>query len=143
MKAGWDFFDAHGNQGHMYSYFLFEAKDLTLIYADRVLSMRNASLSGAEAVITRNTKRARGALAPAFDDETAAMAAALERDVYEAYPCPFPLRVKERAYLHFTGNRKPWSKWNPQDTRFQLWYDAADKVEGIDLQRDVFGERNT
>ena len=36
MKPGWDFFDAHGNQGHMYSYFLFDAMDLTLIYEDKV-----------------------------------------------------------------------------------------------------------
>ena len=40
MRPGWDFFDARGNQGHMYNYFLFEAKDLTLIYEKKVLPGR-------------------------------------------------------------------------------------------------------
>jgi len=127
MKSGWDFFDAHGNQGHMYSYFLFEAQDLTLIYADRVLSMRNGSLAGAEPVLERAS----------FPAERGA--AALERAVYGAYPCPFPLRIKERAYLHFTGNLKPWTKWNPKDPRFKLWYEAAAKVEGADVHSELFG----
>ena len=50
MRPGWDFFDAHGNQGHMYSYFVFEARDLTLIYSDRVLHYDNRSASALTAL---------------------------------------------------------------------------------------------
>ena len=32
MNTGWDFFDARGNQGHMYAYFRFFARDLVLFY---------------------------------------------------------------------------------------------------------------
>ena len=125
-QAGWDFFDAHGNQGHMYSYFLFEAMDLTLIYADGVRSYGNGSLAGEQRVLERMA---------AHDPATAA---ALRQELYAAYPCPFPLHVKERAYIHFTGNLKPWTKKNPGDPRFKLWYDAVTRSGDVNLDRDVF-----
>jgi hypothetical protein len=127
MKSGWDFFDAHGNQGHMYSYFLFEAKDLTLIYADSVKAYGNGSLAGEESVLD---------LMASHGD--VAGAAALKQQLYSAYPCPFPLKVKERAYVHFTGNLKPWTKHAPTNPQFQLWYDAVTRSGDVDLSRDIF-----
>jgi hypothetical protein len=64
--------------------------------------------------------------------------AALKQDIYGAYPCPFPLKVKARAYVHFTGNLKPWTKHNPANPQFQAWYDAVIRSGAVDLQRDVF-----
>jgi hypothetical protein len=129
MKTGWDFFDAHGNQGHMYSYFLFVAHDLTLIYADKVMAYGDGSLEHGESVL--------GELA-SHDPNTAA---ALRGEIYSAYPCPFPISVKDRAYVHFTGNVKPWTKWNPANPQFQLWYDAVTASGDVDIQRDIFGQK--
>lgn len=128
MKTGWDFFDAHGNQGHMFSYFLFEAKDLTLIYKDKVWSYTGGSLESGEDVLEEIEKH----------DTT--VAKALKEEVFGAYPCPFPLSVKQRAYIHFTGNLKPWTKFNPTEPKFKLWYDALSLSPDVNLQRDVFPE---
>ena len=130
MKPGWDFFDAHGNQGHMYSYFLFDAKDLTFIYhgykgPPRIMSYRNGSLSGGVDVLHDLSVR------------DPPKAAALHAEIYAAYPCPFP-PVKDRAYYHFTGNIKPWTKWNPKNKQFQLWYDAVSASGDVSVQNDVF-----
>jgi hypothetical protein len=126
MKAGWDFFDAHGNQGHMFSYFLFEARDLTLIYKDEVLAYDGGSLDHGEKVLAGLAQR------------DAVTSAALREELYSAYPCPFPLSVKARAYIHFTGNLKPWTKHNPTNPQFRLWYDAVTASGDVDLQRDIF-----
>ena len=58
-------------------------------------------------------------------------------EIYAAYPCPFP-PVKDRAYYHFTGNIKPWTKWNPKNKQFQLWYDAVSASGDVSVQNDVF-----
>lgn len=126
MKGGWDFFDAHGNQGHMYSYFLFEAHDLTLIYSDGVMAYTEGSVDHAESVLDELAKH---------DPPTAR---ALKQEVYSAYPCPFPVSIKERAYIHFTGNIKPWTKYNPENPQFKLWYAAVTASGDVDLQRDIF-----
>ena len=128
MKGGWDFFDAHGNQGHMYSYFLFEAKDLTLIYADGVRAYSNGSLAGEEQVLS---------LMAAHDPKAATD---LRAQLYGAYPCPFPLKIKERAYIHFTGNLKPWTKHAPSNPQFKLWYDAVTRSGDVVLERDIFND---
>ena len=94
--------------------------------AEQVWAYGNGSLAGGTSVLEELERR---------DPTTAA---ALREELYSAYPCPFPLRVKERAYIHFTGNLKPWTKHNPADARFQLWYDAVTASGAIDLQRDVF-----
>jgi hypothetical protein len=59
--------------------------------------------------------------------------------VYGAYPCPFPLRIKERAYIHFTGNVKPWTKHNPEHPQFKLWYEAVEASGDVVVARDIFG----
>lgn len=127
MKPGWKFFDAHGNQGHMYSYFLFDALDLTFIYKEEILHYTNGSLAGGVSVLAELAAQGERATADALRDE-----------VYSAYPCPFPISVKDRAYIHFTGNVKPWTKHNPANPKFKLWYDAV-SASGIDVARDIFG----
>jgi hypothetical protein len=138
MKPGWDFFDAHGNQGHMYSYFLFDAMDLTFIYhggrsktgkgdnPPRVMSYRNGSLSGGVDVLQQLSLR------------DPPKARALREEIYGGYPCPFPPVRDGRAYYHFTGNVKPWTKWNQKNKQFQLWYDAVSASGDINVRRDIF-----
>mmetsp|Transcript_64525 Transcript_64525/g.126726 ORF Transcript_64525/g.126726 Transcript_64525/m.126726 type:complete len:371 (-) Transcript_64525:223-1335(-) len=128
MKPGWDFFDAHGNQGHMYSYFLFDAQDLTFIYADEIHHYGSGDLDKPSFVLSGTAQA-----------QNQATADALKAEVYGAYPCPFPMRIKERAYIHFTGNVKPWTKYNPQNPQFQLWYEAVQASGDVSVARDIFG----
>jgi hypothetical protein len=127
MKPGWDFFDGHGNQGQMYSYFLFDGKDLTLIYSNRIMSYTNGSLDHGDSILDEISK---------YD---ASKAHEIKQRVFEAYPCPFPLKIKTRAYHHFTGNVKPWTKYNPDHPQFKLWYEAVAASGDISVERDVFG----
>jgi hypothetical protein len=117
----------------MYSYFLFDAHDLTLIYADKVLAYRNgtAALPGNGISVLEPNHHTSFATSKEATD-------ALRKDIYGAYPCPFPLKVKARAYVHFTGNMKPWTKYNPSNPQFQAWYDAVTRSGAVNLQRDVF-----
>ena len=129
MRPGWDFFDARGNQGHMYNYFLFEAKDLTLIYEKKVLHHRNGSLDGVD-LLTSTDAVTRGML----NEQGKAI---VKNMMQTAYPCPFPSVLSgnaERAYHHFTGNVKPWSQYKPQNPQFKLWYDALASGGDIDIK---------
>ncbi|MEM8861425.1 MAG: 4Fe-4S dicluster domain-containing protein, partial [Chloroflexota bacterium] len=49
---------------------------------------------------------------------------ALMAAIYTAFPCPFaPVKGQIRvAYHHFTGNIKPWTRYDPGNARFQQWY---------------------
>ena len=59
-------------------------------------------------------------------------------EIYGGYPCPFPPVRDGRAYYHFTGNVKPWTKWNQKNKQFQLWYDAVSASGDINVRRDIF-----
>lgn len=128
MPPGWDFFDAHGNQGHMYSYFMFDAKDITLIYKQSVL--RHTTGSTTEASDISRTP-SQGGSYPAHS------VAKMNDLIASAYPCPFPKVTSGSAYYHFTGNVKPWTKYKPTDKAFALWYKAAE-ASGIDVQETFF-----
>ena len=127
MNAGWNFFDANGNQGHMFSYFLFDAEDLTLIYKDKVVSYGRGRLERNESLLEQ------------LGTHDPTRAKKLHEEVFEgAYPCPFPQNTKTSAYIHFAGFAKPWTKYDPKNPKFKLWYDALGLSPGISLKRDIF-----
>lgn len=136
MKQGWDFFDSRGNQGHMYSYFVFDAADLTLIFDDRIVGYYNRSTTR-ETTLFRVRQRSghdgspTGGWSPAQQEQ-------LRRVLTSAYPCPFPPYRDGQAYHHFTGALKPWSAYKPSNPAFKLWYDAVEAPGTIDVKRDVF-----
>ena len=74
MPPGWKFFDSFGNQGHMYSYFRFDARNLTLVF--------NTPRAGTELFAYGGG----GAEAADFAAPPAAVRAILDG----AFPCPFP-----------------------------------------------------
>ena len=112
MNTGWDFFDARGNQGHMYAYFRFFARDLVLFYPSQVVRY---SLSR-EAVVS-----------------TIGDGSDISEKVWAAFPCPFFQKEAPPplAYYHFTGNKKPWSKYDPANAKFAEWYAALGEA-GVD-----------
>mmetsp|Transcript_3055 Transcript_3055/g.9100 ORF Transcript_3055/g.9100 Transcript_3055/m.9100 type:complete len:388 (-) Transcript_3055:8-1171(-) len=132
MATGWNFFDSRGNQGHMYAYFRFFARDLTLVYGDRVLRWGG----GAPRRLGPDARTAR--LLGDERDVPAAIAArgdgsALSAAVWDAFPCPFfENPAPDLAYFHFTGNTKPWSKYDTTNSRFRDWY-AALAEAGVDV----------
>lgn len=103
--AGWRFFDSIGNQGHLYSYFRFEARSLALILNTREgHALRIFAPHDTDAELGRPGARV-GAL------------------LDEGFPCPFPQRKSiPRAYIHFTGSGKPWIKFSPHQAHFAMWY---------------------
>ena len=111
--ADWRFFDAFGNQGHMYDYFRFEAKSLALI----VQSTQNG------------TRLVRYGLKEVFSEPAS-------RVLDAAFPCPFPVRGPRApaglAYVHFTGRDKPWKRFSAANKNFRAWYAAASR-RGADL----------
>mmetsp|Transcript_27337 Transcript_27337/g.94490 ORF Transcript_27337/g.94490 Transcript_27337/m.94490 type:complete len:322 (+) Transcript_27337:1946-2911(+) len=135
-KQGWDFFDSRGNQGHMYAYFRFVARDLTLIYEDEVVAYRGDA-AAAVAVATNPRVRRAGApraAAPVGADGAARANAAV---VYGAFPCPFPAMDEARlAYFHFTGNSKPWTLYDPSNARYAQWYAMLEGL-GIDVRKQI------
>jgi len=132
QATGWNFFDSRGNQGHMYAYFRFFARDLTLVYGDRVLRWGG----GAPRRLGPDARTAR--LLGDERDVPAAIAArgdgsALSAAVWDAFPCPFfENPAPDLAYFHFTGNTKPWSKYDTTNSRFRDWY-AALAEAGVDV----------
>lgn len=138
MNAGWNFFDSRGNQGHMYAYFRFFARDLTLIYGDRVLGWLKKRPSDAPV-----DERSHKALQHDNDhpvvladrtDASDALAAA----VWGNFPCPFFTNPKPKlAYYHFTGNKKPWSAYDRTNPRYVDWYDTLLDI-GIDVHQALF-----
>ena len=112
METGWDFFDARGNQGHMYAYFRFFARDLVLFYPSQVVRY---SLSRETVVST---------IGDGSD---------ISEKVWAAFPCPFVRKEAPPplAYYHFTGNKKPWSKYDPANAKFAEWYAALGEA-GVD-----------
>jgi hypothetical protein len=120
MTTGWDFFDARGNQGHMYAYFRFFARDLVLIYPEEIVSY-NAE----ESIVASREDGSQ-----------------LSSKVWAAFPCPFfsKKNVPALAYYHFTGARKPWSAYDPANRRFAEWY-AALADAGVDVRAALFPKR--
>ena len=114
MNTGWDFFDARGNQGHMYAYFRFFARDLVLFYPSQVVRYTPTK----EAVVS-----------------TLGDGSDLSQKVWAAFPCPFFQKNEPPplAYYHFTGNKKPWSKYDPSNAKFAEWYAALGEA-GVDAQ---------
>ena len=115
---GWKFFDAFGNQGHLYSYWRFDRSDLALVFRApgrgvEVLRYGFASTDGA------------------FAAPPPAAASVLDA----AFPCPFPAPDRgdagagtyARAYHHFTGGTKPWTAFKPRNPRFRGWYLAVSR----------------
>ena len=135
MKAGWDFFDSRGNQGHMYAYFRFFAKDLVLIFGDRVLAW--GPRGGAEDAASARAL-ARGGAAPRVVADRGAGGPLADR-VWANFPCPFHSGpAPELAYYHFTGSRKPWNKHDRRNAKFAEWYDTLADI-GVDVQAVLFG----
>ncbi|KAJ8603064.1 hypothetical protein CTAYLR_006658 [Chrysophaeum taylorii] len=112
QPPGWDFFDAQGNQGHLYSYFRFDARSLAILFHALHLDYR----------LTRydriNQGRTKGTPLPPPNDVATLLS--------NAFPCPFSARGRGvvHAYLHFTGQRKPWTKFSPDNARDVHWYHA-------------------
>ena len=115
QPPGWKFFDSFGNQGHMYSYFRFDVRDLALIF--------DGPRNGAELLHYADAGE------PAFAAPSAAVRAILDG----GFPCPFPARSSSAraqialAYHHFTGASKPWSKFRPKNPRNLAWYVAVSR----------------
>jgi len=109
----WRFFDVFGNQGHMYDYFRYEAKSLS--------------------VITQSTQNGTRVFRYGEDER---IVDELPSVLDEAFPCPFPVRGKRApsglAYHHFTGSRKPWRPFTPSNAKYRAWYAAASR-RGADL----------
>lgn len=100
MKPGWDFFDAEGNQGHLYSYFRFDAQSLAIFFHDG----RYKQVSGSTLVD------------PSED---------VMMLLRSHFPCPFSARRSaNHAYIHYTGRHKPWTHFNPNNKRYLQWYRA-------------------
>ena len=112
--SDWRFFDVFGNQGHMYDYFRFEAKSLS--------------------VITQSTQN--GTRVFAYGEDERIIVDAFPSVLDAAFPCPFPVRGKRApsglAYHHFTGSRKPWRPFDPSNAKYRAWYAAASR-RGADL----------
>lgn len=140
MDAGWSFFDSRGNQGHMYAYFRFFARDLSLIFGDRVVRWVAPRPRGA--VEDSVSKRKLGS-----DDDRPTVVAtrgdpddALAGAVWAAFPCPFYHKpAPNLAYYHFTGNKKPWTVYDPSNARYAEWYDAL-AAAGVDVAAALAGD---
>ena len=122
--------------GHMYAYFRFFARDLVLIWPDRVLAWRKDPDGTAEPDSTHRKLLGSAADAP-YVVADRRDGGALAKAVWEAYPCPFYGADTELAYHHFTGNTKPWSRYKPKDARFAAWYEALAEA-GVDVQQALF-----
>lgn len=113
---GWKFFDAFGNQGHLYSYWRFDAGDLALVF--------HTARRGVEVLRYGDGGRAAGTPAPPTDAAAPILKA--------AFPCPFPAPERNAktyapAYRHFTGPHKPWSAFKPRNDNFAGWYWAVSR----------------
>jgi len=65
---------------------------------------------------------------------------ALAEAVWAAYPCPFyDEPAPDLAYYHFTGNRKPWTKYDTSNPRYAEWYEALADA-GVDVQQALFSK---
>ena len=133
----------------MYAYFRFFANDLVLIYSDQVeayTSSRNKEdidLYKAKpddttvSIIAKQTDRKILASTAQSD---------LAKAVYDFYPCPFGLGGRrhglQSAYYHFTGNIKPWTKYDPSNQRFRQWYDVLAEI-GIDVNAAIFNSSSS
>ena len=127
MKPGHDFFDAKGNQGHMYSYFRYYAQDIALIYSDHLEGVRPGGSS--DDVYT-----------PHFESQWTVLADRHDADlVYKnGFPCPFTSDTYlPLAYHHFTGVVKPWTRYDPSNPRYQQWYAVLRDI-GIDVRTTIF-----
>ena len=141
MKAGWDFFDSRGNQGHMYAYFRFFARELTLIFGDRVLAWTPKPPPGA-AQDARSLQQLRNDKAshPVVLADRADADDPLARAVWANFPCPFHSgKDPALAYYHFTGSRKPWNKYDTKNPKFKEWYDTLADI-GVDVRQVLFGD---
>lgn len=139
MLPGHAFFDAKGNQGHMYAYFRFYANDLTLVYSDRIVAFipsrpkhavdpHNPTPHDARLEVLATEDARRRPDAPSAERRLAAA-------VYDAFPCPFSVSPDHVgvAYYHFTGNVKPWTRYDPENVRFRQWYAVLSEI-GIDAK---------
>lgn len=83
-KTTWNFFDANGNQGLMYSYFRFDARSMCLIYTDRVVSLDSDMAEHVIATRDHHALHPRGS-----------------SDVWSMYPCPLPVKAANGVHpLH-------------------------------------------
>ena len=143
----------------MYAYFRFYADDLTLVYPERVVAYGNGTEPNARRART-DKARARVddraptailaeprqlALATAAHSQSKAPDALLAKAAYAAYPCPFLPPGKDKddvnlAYYHFTGNKKPWTTYDPTDPKYAQWYRVLADI-GIDVQHVLFSEK--
>lgn len=66
--------------------------------------------------------------------------------VARSFPCPFSARGHGvlHAYVHYTGQRKPWTRFNPENSRFLKWYLALTSLpNAADLLSAVFPKTNS
>lgn len=144
MPEGYDFFDAKGNQGHMYAYFRFYANDLTLVFADAVQAFKGRR--PVRPPYRLNADNVRLDVLASRDDVHGddLMKRKLASAIYRAFPCPFaPVKGDiDVAYHHFTGNVKPWTRYDPGNARFKQWYAVLADI-GIDVQKTIFNESST
>ena len=65
----------------------------------------------------------------------------ISEKVWAAFPCPFfeKKAPPPLAYYHFTGNKKPWSKYDPSNSKFAEWYAALGAAASLGVLRSSAG----
>jgi len=109
--SGWKFFDATGNQGHLYAYFRFAARSLVvLVHATKVGGFVLVDYVGLDD--------------PSRSPRSKPLPPSVAAHLESKFPCPFstPKAQVPHAYVHFTSKFKPWLTFNPRNPKFLKWY---------------------